>query len=85
MFEFPAVKEESKGTSHKPSRLYRNPVYLAQERQKALSNGECSSPADLARKLEISRARVSQVLWLLNLVPEVLKAIAAVGDLAPDC
>ncbi len=84
VFEFPAVKKESKGTKHRPSRLYRNPVYLAQEWQKALSNGDSSRPADLARKLGVSRARVTQVLRLLNLAPEVLKAIAALGDPLPS-
>ncbi len=84
MFEFPAVKKESKGTRHRPSRIYRNPVYLAQEWQKALSNGDCSCPADLARKLGVSRARVTQVLRLLKLSPEVLKAIAGLGDPLPS-
>ncbi|MCG6534892.1 MAG: hypothetical protein L7F78_09415 [Syntrophales bacterium LBB04] len=66
--------------NHKLSRLSRNPIYLAQEWQKALITGYYSSPADLARKLGVSRARVTQVLWLLNLTPEVLKTIAALGD-----
>ena len=84
VFEFRAFEEEPKSTSHKASRLYRNPVYLAQEWQKALGNGECSSPADLACKLGISRACVTQVLRLLNLAPEVLKAITILGDPLPS-
>ncbi|MGQ9628669.1 MAG: hypothetical protein ACUVV0_17415 [Anaerolineae bacterium] len=84
MFEFPAAKKESKGTKHRPSRFYRNPVYLAQEWQEALLNGDGSCPADLARKLGVSRARVTQMLRLLNLAPEVLKAIAALGDPLPS-
>jgi hypothetical protein len=35
---------------------------------------------DLARKLGVSRARVSQVLRLLQLSPEVLETIVACGD-----
>ncbi|MGQ9494542.1 MAG: hypothetical protein ACUVR2_12435 [Anaerolineae bacterium] len=45
---------------------------------------DCSCPADLARKLGVSPARVTQVLRLLNLAPEVLKAIAALGDPLPS-
>jgi len=48
-----------------------------------LDSGECSSAADLARKLGVSRARVSQVLNLLRLSPEVLDRIAALGDPVP--
>ncbi|MGQ9837695.1 MAG: hypothetical protein ACUVRV_06935 [Cyanobacteriota bacterium] len=84
VFEFPAAKKESQGTKHRPSRFYRNPIFLAQEWQKALSNGDCSCPADLACKMGVSRARVTQVLRLLNLTPEVLKAIAALGDPLPS-
>lgn len=84
VFEFPVVKKEPKSTSHKSSRLYPNPVYQAQEWQEALDNGDCSSSADLARKLGISRVRVTQVLCLLRLTPEVLKAIVALGDPLPS-
>jgi hypothetical protein len=40
-------------------------------------------PADLARELKVSRARMSQVLWILKLVPEVLETPAALGDPLP--
>jgi hypothetical protein len=84
VFEFPATVKEPKAKTPKPSRTYRNTIYLAQEWHKALENGDCSSPADLARKLGVSRARVTQVLRLLRLAPEVLKRIAALGDLLPS-
>ena len=45
-----------------------------------LENGLFLSPADLARKLGISRSRVTQVLRLLDLTPEVLEAILDLGD-----
>jgi hypothetical protein len=53
---------------------------VAQEWQRMLSAGECASRADLARKLGVTRARVTQVLSLLDLAPEVVEALAALGD-----
>jgi ParB-like chromosome segregation protein Spo0J len=66
------------------ARTSRNPIIVAQEWQQALQNGAGSSAADLARKLGISRARVTQVLHLLKLAPDVLNAIAALGDPLPS-
>ena len=48
-----------------------------------LSAGECASRADLARQLAVTRARVTQVLGLLDLAPEVVQAIVALGDPLP--
>lgn len=48
-----------------------------------LSAGECASRADLARKLGMTRARVTQVLGPLDLAPEVVEALAALGDPLP--
>jgi hypothetical protein len=45
-----------------------------------LADGECASRANLARKLGVSRARVTQVLGLLDLGPKVLDSIVALGD-----
>ncbi len=45
-----------------------------------LENGLPSSQADLARKLGISRARVTQVLRLLRLNPDLLQTVASLGD-----
>ncbi len=45
-----------------------------------LDRGEVSSRAQLARRLGVSRARVTQVLGLLTLSPEVLRRIRALGD-----
>ena len=61
-------------------RRYRNPIYLAREWRRALDDGEYESPADLARNLKVSRARVTQVLNLLKLVPEVIEKISSLGD-----
>jgi hypothetical protein len=61
-------------------RQYRNPVYLAREWRKALGTGEYASPAALAHHLKVSRARVTQVLNLLKLSPEVVDVISSLGD-----
>lgn len=62
---------------------YRNPIALAQEWNGMLASGECARRADLARKLGVSRARVTQVLALLDLAPAVLDAIVALGGPQP--
>ncbi len=67
------------GTS-KPARTYRNPVFLAREWKKMLQSGEYASQTTLARKLGVSRVRVTQVVNLLRMAPEVLEEIAGLGD-----
>ena len=64
----------------KPARTYRNPIILARELRKALESGEYASQTALGRKLGVSRVRVTQVLNLLRLAPEVLEKIADLGD-----
>jgi len=84
-FEFHDFKCAERLKVNEPARQYRNPLYLAQEWRKALSNGDCSSQASLARSLGLSRARVTQGLRLLRLAPDVLKAaLAALGDPLPS-
>jgi len=61
-------------------RQYRNPIILAKEWHKLLENKECSSFADLARYLQVSRARVTQVMNLLKLGPEAIDMISSLGD-----
>jgi len=68
------------GTGVHSSTLYRNPIVIAQEWQRMLGTQECASRANLARMLGVSRARVTQVLGLLALAPEVVQALAALGD-----
>jgi hypothetical protein len=53
---------------------------LAQEWQSMLGAGGCLSRADLARKLGVTRARVTQVLDLLGLAPDVVNFLLALGD-----
>jgi hypothetical protein len=65
---------------HKRLKSYRNPVALAREWQESIGQGDCLSGAELARKLRISRARVTQTLRLLELTPEVSEAPSDLGD-----
>jgi hypothetical protein len=83
-FRLPAAEKPQRSRTQMPARIYRNPIIVAQEWQQALHNEACSSAADLARKLGISRARVTQVLHLLKLEPDVLNTIAAFGDPLPS-
>jgi hypothetical protein len=59
---------------------YRNPIHLAREWRRALDDGEYPSPATIARHLRVSRARVTQILNLLQLSPEVIEIIYSLGD-----
>jgi len=61
-------------------RQYRNSIYLAREWHRALEKGEYASLAALARELKLSRARVTQILNLLKLSPEVIDMISSLGD-----
>jgi hypothetical protein len=61
-------------------RQYRNPIYVAREWRTSLDNGEYASPVALARGLRISRARVTQIMNLLKLSPEVIEVISSLGD-----
>lgn len=49
-----------------------------------IDNGECESRADLSRKLGISRARVTQMLQLLELDKTTLKELSNLGDPLPS-
>lgn len=63
----------------KPVRLYRNPVYLAEEWRNRMQN-KGFSKADLARELGVSRARVTQVMNILKLSKASLEDLRALGD-----
>jgi ParB-like chromosome segregation protein Spo0J len=62
------------------NRHYRNPICLAREWQHALNDGKFASLAALARHLGVSRARVTQIMNLLKLAPEVIQMISSFGD-----
>ena len=63
----------------KPERVFRNPVIYAKELAHRMSE-EGISQAELARRLGVSRARVSQWLRLLKLPEGVLREVEKSGD-----
>jgi len=63
--------------------LVRNPVRVAREWHQGLRTGLFRSRAELARKVGVSRARVSQLLRLLRLAPRILLAFENLGDPLP--
>ena len=65
-------------------RCRRNPILLAREWRDSLDRGRYRSAAELARTLGVSRARVSQVLRLLQLDEEILETISRIGELPCD-
>ncbi|MFC1974090.1 hypothetical protein ACFLU2_01900 [Chloroflexota bacterium] len=79
VFKIPVIKSNhnllkiSKGQ-------YRNPIYLAREWRKALDSGEYTSCAALACHLKVSRARITQIMNLLQLSQEVIEKIDSLGD-----
>jgi hypothetical protein len=64
----------------KHKRYQRDPVVLAEKWQQRLLDGKATSRADLARELGVSRARVTQVLGLLRLTPEIITKVRSLGD-----
>jgi hypothetical protein len=79
-FHFPADETLKSSQPSPSSKRYRNPIILAQTWQQAFKRGAYSTQADFALEQGISRARVTQVLHLLKLAPDVLHTIAALGD-----
>ena len=59
---------------------YRNPIYLAREWRAALNSGDYASSAALARNFKVTRARVTQILNLLQLSPEAIALLSSLGD-----
>ena len=45
-----------------------------------MDSGEYASPAALARHFKVSRARVTQIMNLLQLSPKVIDMISSLGD-----
>jgi hypothetical protein len=64
----------------KPVRTYRNPIFLAREWAEAMEDGNFRSQRAFARAIGLSHARVSQVLGLLRLCPEVIDDLDKLGD-----
>jgi len=64
----------------KSPRYYRNPISLAKEYKRMIETGEVKNQSALARKLGVSRVRICQVLSLLKLDSELIKAAEQLGD-----
>jgi len=62
------------------AQIYRNPIYLAKDYKQVIANGQAKNQPELARKLGISRARVTQILNLLNLDSFVIQELEKLGD-----
>ena len=63
----------------KPKKTFRNPIILAREMALMMEMEELSR-AELARKLGFSRARVTQMLNLLELPDNLISEIEEMGD-----
>jgi len=75
-FHFP--HKITQALKNKP--VYRNPIYLAKEYKKMIDSGEVKNQAELARKLGILRARVTQILNLLKLKQQIIQELEKLGD-----
>jgi biotin operon repressor len=62
---------------------FRNPIYLARQWQLDLADGKYRSPADLSRKMGVSRSRVTQIMNLLKLPKSIIEKVSAMGDPLP--
>ena len=68
------------GIGIKPEKLQKikaNPILRALEFQKILTNKEVKSKNELAKKIGLSRVRVTQIMNLLKLNPEIIQKIAS--------
>jgi hypothetical protein len=63
----------------KPTKVFRNPLLYARELRDRMAR-EGINRAELARRLGVSRARVTQWLDLLELPERVLREAEALGD-----
>jgi hypothetical protein len=64
-------------------KTYPNPLLLALQYKHLLETPEIGSQANLARKVGVSPARISQMLRLLKLPPEIQQSVLRMGDPIP--
>jgi hypothetical protein len=68
-------------TPDEPERVYTSPLLEARRYARILQNDpSLANRADLAREMHVSRARVTQILNLLRLDPEVQKHLLDLQD-----
>ena len=65
---------------NKTKPVYRNPIYLAREYKQIIDNGQVKNQSGIARKLGISRAKVTQILRLLKLDSLIIQELEKLGD-----
>ena len=78
--KMPPARRPRKRKHRKCPKPRRNPICLAIAWQQQLDGGVVRARAELARKLGVSRARVTQVLNLLKPPPVVQGGFVAAGD-----
>jgi len=64
----------------KPQKIYECPLLEAKRYQKILDDPFINSLANVAKELGITRARVSQIMALLKLAPEIQKELLNLQD-----
>jgi len=69
----------------KPPKVPRTPLVVEFLRkaigwQALLASGQAKNQADIARQEGISRVRVTQVMWLLRLAPEIQERVLAMSE-----
>lgn len=64
----------------KPQKSYESPLREALRYQRLLNDPFIHSQLDIARELGITRARISQVMALLKLAPEIQRELLALQD-----
>ena len=81
-FEFFAwnALERDQTTGNDRKRPARDPLHLARYYQSLLDGGKFESRAALARFLDVSRARVTQVLNRLRISPSIVQSVSAQVD-----
>ena len=61
-------------------KIYESPLVEAKRYRNLLNNPLINNQSDIARDLGVTRARVSQVMSLLKLAPEIQKTLLDFGD-----
>jgi len=63
-----------------PQKIYECPLLEAKRYENLLSDPFINTQSDIAREFGINRARVSQIMALLKLAPEIEKYLLALQD-----
>jgi len=80
VLELPNFVRQPKAVQPKAIITRPNPIVMVEGWQMAIQSGEVVSKAQLAAKLGLTRARITQLFDLLELAPEVRQWVADLGD-----